>query len=194
MTYIVVLKRMVVRHWVGRLRGDRAFVIGLCGGTVTSLAGIVAYVLVPYLQGSASGFGTPLVDGAVAFTGVSPLVHVVVLVVVPFVTTTVAVTVAHRRGLSTRSHDLKVVGSIVLVPVATVIVLYFVGAVTLGLWWALGGVGDALYERFFTAVGITGFALIFGLFFMFAIAAAVLVGELLGAGSGYLLARRLSRR
>jgi hypothetical protein len=161
MTYIVVLIRMAVRHWVGRLRGDRAFVIGLCGGTVTSLAGIVAYVLVPYLRGSALGFGTPLVDGAVAFTGVSPLVHVVVLVLVPF---------------------------------ATVIVLYFVGAVTLGLWWALGGADDALYEQFFTAVGITGFALIFGLFFMFAIAAAVLVGELLGAGSGYLLARRLNRR
>jgi len=185
---------MFLRHWLNRIRGDRALVIGLCGGTVTSLAGVVAYVLVPYLRGDGSGFGTPVVDGAGAFFEFSGLYHVAVLVVVPFVTTAVAVTVARRGELSTRVNDLKVVGSIVFVPFATVVGLYFVGAVSLGLLWALNGADYALYERLFAGAGITGFALIFGLFFMLAIGVAVLVGELLGAGSGYLLVRRLNRR
>jgi hypothetical protein len=183
-----------LRDWGERIRGDRALVVGLLGGSVTSLAGVVAYVLLPYLRGQASGLATALVDGAVGFTGFSPLYHAVVLVIVPFVTTVVAVSVARRRGLSTRVHDLKVVGSIVLAPFTTVVVLYFVGAVGVGL--AMGSSGDnfALYERLLGIAGMTGFALIFGTFFLLIVGVVVLVGELVGAGSGYLLARRLSRR
>ena len=183
---------MVVRDWWDRFRGDRAFVVGLCGGAVTATAGVVAYVLVPYLRGD-SEFGGSLAGGAVGFTEFSPLYHVAVLVVVPFLTTVAAVTATRRRGLSTRVHDTKVVGSIVLVPFTTVVVLYFTGAVEIGLRMASSG-DYALYERVLVTAGLTTFALIFGLFFMLLIATVVLAGELLGAGSGYLLARRLSRR
>jgi len=185
---------VVLRDWGERIQGDRALAVGLVGGSVTSVVGVVAYVLVPYLRGDASGLGAALVDGAVQFTGFSPLYHAVVLVVVPFVTTTVAVSIARQRGLSARTHDLKVVGGIVLAPFTTVFVFYLVAAVVVGFTMTAGGAGSELFERVIGVVGFTGYALIFGVFFLLIVGAVVLVGELVGAGSGYLLARRLSRR
>lgn len=184
---------MGLRNLVRRARGDRALVIDLGGGAVTSLAGIVAYFLVPFLTGSAATVGDALINGAVEFTGFSVLYHAVVLVVVPFLTTVTAVSLARRRGLSTRSHDLKVVGGIVFVPFATVFLLYFVIAVAIGIAFGASSVEFQLYERIVGAAGITAWALIFGVFFFVFVGTAVLLAELVGAGSGYLLARRLSR-
>jgi hypothetical protein len=185
---------MGLRSLVGRARGDRALVLGLLGGSITSLAGVVAYFLVPYFTGDAASLGDAFLNGAVDFGSFSPLYHAVVLVVVPFLTTVAVVLAARKRGLSTRTHDLKVVGGIVALPFLTTIALYFLIAVGFGLAAGLR-VGDLeLYERVLGAAGFTAWALIFGLFFLLFVAAAVLVGELVGAGSGYLLARRLSRR
>ena len=185
---------MGFRNLAGRARGDGALVLGLLGGSVTSFAGVVAYFVVPYLTGDAASLGDAFLNGAVEFTSFSPLYHAVVLVVVPFVTTVVAVSVARRRGLATWSHDFKVVGGIVSLPFLTVVALYFLIAVGIGFSFALSGVDQDLFGRFVGAAGFTAWALIFGLFFLMIVGAAVLAGELVGAGSGYLLARRLSRR
>jgi hypothetical protein len=194
MISIVLLTGMGLRSLAGRPRRDRALVLDLLGGSVTSLAGVVAYFLVPFLTGEAASLGDAFLNGAVDFGSFSPLYHAVVLVVAPFLITVAVVLAARKRGLSTRTQDLKVVGGIVSLPLLTTIALYFLIAVGFGLAAGLR-VGELeLYERVMGAAGFTAWALIFGVFFLVFVAAAVLVGELVGAGSGYLPTRRLSRR
>jgi len=183
-----------VRSLVGRARGDSALVVGLTGGGIASLAGIVAYFLVPYALGRSSSLGEAIVNGAFEFMSVSPLYHVVALVVVPFVCTVVAVRVARKRGLSGRSTDLKIVGSIVLIPFTTVIVVFLLTAVGIGATIGFGATEAAWYERILVTAGVSMLGILIGGIFLLFVATVVLVAEIVGAGSGYLLARRLSRR
>jgi len=184
---------MALRSLLGRARRDRALVIGLLGGAVTSLTGIVAYFLVPYLRGDVPNLGEALVSGAMEFFGFSPVYHVFVLVVVPFVCTVVGVLVARRQGLSGQAIDAKIVGGIVLLPFVTALALFIVTVVGIGVYFGLGP-EMALYERVMVAVGVAFLGLAIGAIFGIFIAAVVLLGESAGAGAGYLLARRLTRR
>ncbi|PSP52436.1 hypothetical protein BRC67_04480 [Halobacteriales archaeon QH_3_68_24] len=135
---------------------------------MTPLTGVVAYFLVPYLRGNVPNLGEALASGAMEFFAFSPVYHVFVPVVAPFVCTVVGVLVGRRRGLAGQATDAKIVGGIVLLPFVTALALFILTAVGIAfLGLAIGG--------------------IFGLF----IATIVLLGE--SAGAGYLLARRARR-
>lgn len=185
---------MVWRSLAERVRRDRALVIGLIGGTVTSFAGVVAYVLVPTLTDPASSLRDVILIGGIQFWGYTPLYHAVVLVLVPFVTTVVAVVAARQRGLSTWRHDLKVVGCIVYGPISTLFVLYLVGAVLVGFTMHNVSADAPLYQLVATIAVVIVLTLLFGAIYPLVVGSVVFAGELVGAGSGYLLARLLSSR
>jgi len=183
-----------MRSLVGRVRADSALVFGLVGGAIASLAGLVAYFLVPYALGRSSTLGEAIVDGAFEFMSVSPLYHVVALVVVPFVCTVVAVLAARERGLSGPGVDLKIVGAIVLLPFTTVIVVFLLTAVGIGVTIGFGATEAVWYERLLVSASISILGILIGGIFLLFVASVVLVAEIVGASSGYLLARRLSKR
>lgn len=191
---VAVLTGVEFRSLAVRAREDGALVIGLVGGSIASLAGLVAYFQVPYALGGSSTPGEAIVDGAFEFMSVSPLYHAVALVVVPFVCTAVAVVGARERGLSGRSTDLKIVGSIVLIPFTTVVVVFLLTAVGIGVTIGFGVTEAVWYERILVTVGVSMLGVLVGGIFLLFVASVVLVAEIVGAGSGYLLARRLSRR
>lgn len=136
--------------------------------------------------------GEALTSGAMEFLAFSPVYHALVLVVVPFVCTLAAVLAARRRGLAGQATDAKVVGAIVLLPFVTVIALFLLTVVGVGIYFGLGP-EMALYERVMVAVGVAFLGVAIGGIFGLFIGAVVLLGESAGAGAGYLLARRLTR-
>ena len=149
--------------------------VGGVGGVVTSLAGVVGYFL-PALS------TVPSPDGAdatirvlVYFAGQSLVYHLAVLVLVPFLTTVVAVLVARRWGLD-RSDELRLLGGIVTGPVLTVVVTAGIAVVTIG-----GTAGPT----------VALFALVLGIPVTVVVAAVVATAETAGALAGYVLLRSL---
>lgn len=127
--------RRTVGHWdmaedhnrptVGPFGGTEPRALALLSGTVTGLAGGVAYFLVPLVT---ADYGTPGLRDTADVTGYvleyffaqSLLYHVGVLVLVPFATTAVALTVVRRAGRGGRWTDAAVVTAVVAGPVAMV--------------------------------------------------------------------------
>lgn len=174
-----------------RLRRDRAFLLGLLGGVVVAAAGLVGYIAVPAL--AASGDPTEaVVSSGIDLLG-RPLWYHGIVLVVPSCAASLAGTLLVRRwGLTGWAPVAKLAGGIVGVPFVTIVVTYVVTAVGVGVAFATTPTGS-LSEGVVLFVVFTVYALIFGLLVAFVAAFVVVPGVLLGAASGYLLARGIVR-
>lgn len=177
--------------WYRRVVADRALVLGVLGGTVTSLAGIVGYVFVPYLTGDAPDVVEAAVQAATSFTGFSAVYHAVVLVIPPFLLALGGILSLRRRGVTGRWNDAKALGGIVAGPVLTVLLGYVLTSIGVGLTFGSGTLLDP--SNALLAVVYTYWALLFGLIFLMFILPGVLLAEGVSAVLGYLCATLVVR-
>lgn len=158
---------------------DRGLLLGVLGGSVTALVGVVGYVLVP-LSATEYANGLDVTWEILAYFAQRPLLHhAAVLLVPPFVTTLVAVSIARRWGLDDRWTDTEIVGGIVLVPFVAVWIAMIV---------AVSAIGATDSPAF------VPWALLFGVPLTIIISAIVLAVESTGALGGYVLLEGLRSR
>ncbi|SDM10341.1 hypothetical protein SAMN04487949_0859 [Halogranum gelatinilyticum] len=157
--------------------------LALLSGTVTGLAGAVAYFLVPLVTADygAPGFrDTADVTSYVLeyFFTQSLLYHAGVLVLVPFATTAVALTVARRAGRGGRWTDAAVVIAVVVGPVV---------AIWLGAFVALVAIA-------FQALAIAIFGVPFAVVIATVLSAIVVIVVTVSAVGGYALVESVGPR
>lgn len=155
--------------------------LAVLSGTVTALVSAVAYFLYPLATseyvGNAGGEDSLDVASYVLefFFSVSPLYHVGVLVLVPFATTAITLTLARRGGHVGRSTDEAVVIAVVAGPVVMVWVGAYVALVAIAI--------QALAIAIYGAVVAFAIALV--------LSAVVAIPVTVGAVGGYVLVERV---
>jgi len=125
------------RTTAGPFGGMEPGILAVLSGVVTGLIGGVAYFLVPVATSeyvNAGGRDSLEITYYIleSFLEQSLFYHVGVLVLVPLVTTAVALSLARRNGHADRSTDVAVVTTVVVGPVVTV----WLGAAI--AWGAIG--------------------------------------------------------
>lgn len=157
--------------------GDRALSLAVLGGSVTSLAGVVGYVL-PALRTTHYRDGMGVTGDVLGyFAGRSLPAHAVLLVFVPFATTVLAMSVARRWGLTETDADLKIALGVVCGPLVTVVAAAIVAVAVTG---ATNG------------AGVMAFAFLFGIPITMIILSFVAATESAGTLCGYVLVRALA--
>lgn len=158
--------------------------LAVLSGAITGLTGAVAYFLLPVVTseyvnnaGGRDAFEITLVIFDF-FLGQSLLYHGGVLVLVPFVTTAVALSLARRGGNGGRSTDVAVITMVAIVPFVTV----WLGATV--AWVAIAS------QHWATAL--------FGIVIAFGVAAGLSMGVAIVTGvsalGGYALVNRVGPR
>lgn len=190
---------------------ERASRLGVLGGGVVSLAAIVGYYFVPLVTTvayhSLNGIATV---GAETLSTSSVVYHLWVLVLPSFLITIGSILLIRHRGVHARTDDYRVIGGIVVTPLAIAVVLYFLGALVVAGSFAgpiVLAYPGAEWPPFNSLENVLGFLLgIVGLFMLlflifglaFFIGSEVLIADVFpvfilaigtGAVGGYLVAQ-----
>jgi hypothetical protein len=174
------------------IRADSVRTVGTLCGLSTALSGVVGYVLLPVLTGSAS-----TLTGAAAGTVTDPtihslLYHATVLAVPPFVVTMAGTIFVRRQGFTGRRVDATLVGGTVVGPLLTVAVAYFLTAMGIGLYFTQRPSAVTFDELFLPILVFLFFALhalVFGIAFVLLAVGVVFVVETPAAVVGVLCGR-----
>lgn len=172
---------------------NRALSLGLFGGLLVSAIGLFGYIAVPVLTGEDQYLLNAVMSAAVSMLGQPLWYHGIVLLLPSFAFSLVGTLLVHRWRFAWRDSILMLTGSIVVVPLVVVCIIYLGIPVALGI-----GAGASSAEEGFISVAISfftfaGLGLALG-FLFFVIALVIVLGSLsLGTIGGYLLAYGIIR-
>lgn len=165
---------------------DRAAFLGVLGGSLTSIAGLLGYLVLPVLSGDRywSEMGWQAYQ---AFTSSPYGYHAVVLVVPSLVGTFAGALWLRNVGRSSREGEAKLVAWNVALPTAAAVGAYVFSSVVLAGAFAVGASG--ILEGIGGFAVFFSFGLLFGAVFASVVVTGVLIATLAGSASGYVLAR-----
>lgn len=166
--------------WTEISGGDPPLLVALVAGSVTALAGVVGYILVPiltsdYIEGFRVLNAMNVAFGILEYFFVQSLAyHAAVLLFPPVVTTAVGISLARRWGFAGWKTELTIGLGVVTGPIVAIALVGGVGLLAIA-------VVDA------TAIALLGVPFAIGI----VIAMAILVSavETVGVACGYLLVR-----
>ena len=168
---------------------DRATLIGVLGGGITSVSALVGYFVIPLTRGQHT-------ESSLAMMGVNTVVgspysyHVIVLGIPSFLAAFLGSLLARRWRIASRATDLKIVSGIIFTSAVTACLVFLGGVLSFGLRFVVGGADSlGIGRAIIGSLLFTMYAFILGFFFLIAVLAYVVMAVGAGGISGYLLAR-----
>lgn len=187
------MNTLMTREIVSAGLRDRAFFLGLLGGTLTSVAGVSGYIVVPFLTGEVKYLLNAAMNAGFGMPGFPLWYHGIVLFLPSFLASLVGTLLVRRWGLTGRTSVLKLIGGVVGVPIAVLLMAYLITAVGFGISASITLAEESPISAVFGVFVFTGLALAFGLIAVGFATAIVVPGISLGATCGYVLAYGLIR-
>ncbi|WP_435362130.1 hypothetical protein [Haloarchaeobius sp. DFWS5] len=171
---------------------NRPLTVGVVGGFVSSLVGLLGYVVVPALTGEEPSLLTSATNAGFYIFNHQPWFHAVVLVLPPFVVALLGTVLLARWEEADRSATVAFLSGFLWTQLGMIVVAYLGTAVVFGV--AIGASDSA--SRLHNAAGVvvfTGFALVFGFLAILFALPVVFVGAGIGWAGGTLVARAVLR-
>lgn len=169
---------------------DRTTMLGVLGGSLTSVAGLLGYVVLP-MRSSDRYVEEVGWEAYQAFASSSNEYHVLVLVVPSFTAMFLGTLLTHRAGRASKQADAELFAWNVALPIAMAVVSFVLSCIVLAGAAAAGPSNALVGIGTFATFLLLGLAL--GSVFAALAVGGVLVAVLVGSASGYALARGVAR-
>jgi len=172
-----------VSRYLRAARTDRAVRLGVAGGALTSLSGVVGYVVVPIVRRGRVDLEVGFVP-LDALAGSPAWYHALVVGLVPLLAGLVGALAAPPERLRDHVTPVKLLGGTVLLPTVTALSLAILSALSLAAGLALGVAQPG--ERLFTFLLAVPFMLGWGALVAIPLVALVVVAVTACGATGYL--------